>query len=144
MNIRGVMDIHYFDHVEKELANEMHIGHIVYETEHNIVINYRKFSFVIRDKNQKLVGALTGYTCFEEVCVDDLWIDKPYRRKGLGKQLLNAVETKFVKEGYDNINLVTNGFQAPEFYQKCGYTLEHFRKSRNDPKLNKHFFIKRL
>ena len=45
---------------------------------------------------------------------------------------------------YENINLTTYGFQAPEFYKKCGYKVEYIRKSKNDPKLDKYFMIKHL
>lgn len=40
------------------------------------------------------------------------------------------------------MNLSTYGFQAPEFYKKCGFTLEFIREDKKNPKLTKYFFVK--
>ena len=52
------------------------------------------------------------------------------------------MEDKFENEGYNNINLSTSEFQAPTFYEKCGYKLEFVRKNKINPKLTKYFFVK--
>ena len=43
---------------------------------------------------------------------------------------------------FNNINLVTNSFQAPGFYEKCGFKLEFIRKNEKNPKLTKYFYVK--
>lgn len=53
-----------------------------------------------------------------------------------------ALESRFAGQGFNNINLVTSAFQAPAFYQKCGYTLEYVRKNAVNPQLSKAFFVK--
>ena len=37
--------------------------------------------------------------------------------------------------------MVTSAFQAPEFYENCGYDLEFVRKNIFNPKLSKYFYI---
>ena len=47
-----------------------------------------------------------------------------------------------MSEGFNNINLCTSAFQAPEFYKKCGFTAEFTRENKINPKLSKTFFVK--
>ena len=48
----------------------------------------------------------------------------------------------FKNKGFNNINLVTSAFQAPEFNRKCGYVAEFTRENTRNPKLSKTFFSK--
>lgn len=104
---------------------------------------YVSFGFVAKE-NDKIVGVITAHTFYKDVHVDDLIVLEDYRKKDIGTQLLEAVENYCKNEGFDNINLTTYAFQAPEFYKKCGYEVEFIREDRKNPKLNKYFFIKYL
>ena len=55
--------------------------------------------------------------------------------------MIRAVEEYFGGQGFNNINLCTNGFQASGFYEKCGFELEFVRENKTDPRLNKYFYI---
>ena len=55
-----------------------------------------------------------------------------------------AVEDYFRKKGFEQINLTTYQFQAPEFYKKCGYVVEFQRVDKQNPLLTKYFLIKYL
>ena len=47
---------------------------------------------------------------------------------------METVENYYENKGFENINLTTYGFQAPEFYKKCGLILnlsEKTKKIRN-------------
>ena len=68
--------------------------------------------------------------------------EKNHRKKGYGRELLLYLENKYKDSGYNNINLVTSAFQAPKFYENCGYELEFVRKNIFNPKLSKYFYIK--
>ena len=57
---------------------------------------------------------------------------------------MEAVENHFKDKNFENINLTTYGFQAPEFYKKCGYKVEFIRENKKEPKLTKYFLIKHL
>ncbi|HEV8052712.1 MAG TPA: GNAT family N-acetyltransferase [Parachlamydiaceae bacterium] len=85
---------------------------------------------------------LNAFTAFSEIYVDDIWVYQFFRGKGYGRKLLQELENRFKGKGFNNINLVTNAFQAPEFYKKCGFTVEFIRINVQNPKLTKTFFIK--
>jgi ribosomal protein S18 acetylase RimI-like enzyme len=133
--------IELVEKISKETEERMRKGLVEYESSHGIDVNYKRFSLIIRDEN-RIVGVLNAYTAFAEVYVDDLWIDKSYRGKGYGRKLLQALEDHFKGEGFNNINLVTSEFQAPDFYKKCGFKVEFIRINSKNPKLTKTFFIK--
>lgn len=137
------LEFEYIDGVIPEIEQKMHFGHIEDEKQHGVKFNYKKFSIVIKD-GQKFVGGLIAYTVYKEIYVDDLWVDPLYRRKGLGCGLLKELESRFAGKGYNNINLVTSAFQAPEFYKKCGFEVEFVRENKENPEFTKTFFVKYL
>jgi GNAT superfamily N-acetyltransferase len=89
-------------------------------------------------------GALQAYTAYAEIYVEDLWVAEARRRRGYGRLLLERLEHECAGTGYHNINLVTNAFQAPDFYVKCGYHVEFVRINAHNPRLTKTFFVKYL
>lgn len=134
--------VKFVDKISDDLDRKMEKDLVSYETRHMIDVNYKKFALVFFDDNNEEVAVLVAYTCFSEIHVDDLWVARELRGKGYGKQLLEALEDHYKDKGFNNINLVTNEFQAPEFYKKCGYEIEFIRKNIHNPKLNKYFFVK--
>ena len=114
-----------------------------YEASKNVSCGYKKFHILAEEKGE-IIGILIGYTTFSEIYVDDLVVHENYRKQGIGRMLLQKLEEHFEGKNYSNINLVTNEFQAPDFYNKCGYTLEFVRKNKRFPLLSKYFFVKWL
>jgi len=55
---------------------------------------------------------------------------------------MNEVEEHFKNKGFENMNLTTYEFQAPEFYKKCGFKVEFIRECKENPKLSKYFLVK--
>ncbi|CEK11363.1 GNAT family N-acetyltransferase [Legionella hackeliae] len=133
--------ITFVDSLSKELEQRMTEGFIAYETSHGIDVNYKRFS-VILSNGDTVCGVINAFTAFSEIYVDDIWVDSAYRGKGYGRQLLQALEDQFKGQGFNNINLVTSAFQAPDFYKKCGYTAEFTRINKINPQLSKTFFVK--
>jgi ribosomal protein S18 acetylase RimI-like enzyme len=119
-------------------------GHTAYEQAHRIDINFRRFTLLLHDEHGALQGALQAYTAYAEIYVEDLWVAAAMRRRGYGRLLLQRLEHEFAGKGYHNINLVTNEFQAPGFYVKCGYSVEFVRVNTQNPRLTKTFFVKYL
>jgi len=113
-----------------------------YERQHGIAINYEEFHVTISNDSGAVCGVLTAYTAYEEIYIEDLWVDSVYRRMGYGKELVAALESRFKNRRYNNINLCTSNFRAPEFYRKCGFELEFIRENKRNPKLTKYFFVK--
>jgi len=124
------------------MAEKLHAGHVADEAAHGIICNYKSFSLLVKNTNGHIVGALTAYTAYSEIYVEDIWVDPSYRKLGAGRKLLRYLEELFEGQGYNNINLVTSQFQAPDFYKKCGFQLEFIRKNKSNPELTKFFFIK--
>jgi ribosomal protein S18 acetylase RimI-like enzyme len=114
-----------------------------YEAENGVSCNYTPFCFAATIGDE-IVGVVSGATFFSEIYMDELVVKEAYRRKGIGTQMIKAVEAFYHGRGFHNINCCTNGFQASAFYEKCGFELEFVREDKSDPKLNKYFYIKYL
>lgn len=112
-----------------------------YEAKSGVSCNFTPFCFSAKEDGE-IVGALTGFTCFSEVYIDDLVVKEDRRKSGIGTRLVRFVENHYKGKGFNNINLCTNEFQAPGFYEKLGFELEFVRKNSADPKLNKYFYVK--
>lgn len=133
--------IDMLDEIDDELEKRMRDGFVAFEAKNGINVNYKRFSLVL-SINGNQIGVLNAYTTFSEIYVDDLWVDEAYRGNGYGRALLRHLEKIFKGNGFNNINLVTSAFQAPEFYRKCGFKPEFKRINEKNPKLCKMFFVK--
>lgn len=96
------------------------------------------------EQDGAVIGVLTFIVLYGSIYIDDLLIKPEYRRQGLGKQLLGMVEEYGRSAGVKCISLNTFRFQAPVFYEKCGYQLEYIRKDRDKDKLDRYYFCKYL
>ena len=112
-----------------------------YAIQNELKCNYKSFAFIVKDKNN-VIGVITGNSYYNEVHIGDLIVLEEYRRKNIGKQLMQKVEEYYKDKGFEQINLTTYGFQAPEFYKKCGFEIEFIRKNKKNPKLDKYYMIK--
>ncbi len=115
---------------------------VEYESSHGIDVNYKRFALTLSDEAGDVIGVLNAFTAFSEIYIDDMWVESSQRGKGYGRKLIQALEDHFTGKGFNNINLVTSAFQAPEFYKKCGFTAEFVRENIKNPRLTKTFFIK--
>ena len=113
-----------------------------YARKYNIRVDYNDFCFVAKD-DDKVIGILVGHSYYNEAHITDLIVIEEYRSKGVGTELIRRVEQEFTGRNFENINLTTFAFQAPEFYKKMGFEVEHVRKS-SDEKLTKYFLIKHI
>lgn len=52
----------------------------------------------------------------------DLFVEKEFRNKGLGTDLLNELEDKIKMDGIQNIWLWTSGLSTLRFYKRHGYS----------------------
>ena len=129
------------DALPPDVEEKMQSDLIKYESGHGIDVNYRKFSLLMIDGGE-VIGVLNAYTAFAEVYIDDIWVDSGHRGVGHGRRLINKLEELFKGKGFNNINLCTSTFNAPDFYKKCGFDLEYMRRNLKNPKLTKYFFVK--
>ena len=113
-----------------------------YALEHGVTCGYEDFCFTAK-AGDRIIGLIKGHAYYNEVHIGDLIVSQEYRGIGVGTMLVKAVESAFTEEKWENINLSTYAFQAPEFYGKLGYEVEYVRPNK-DERLTKTFFIKRL
>lgn len=134
--------INFVDELSEEIEKLMRDDLVEYETKHGIDVNFKRFALVLKSDSGKVFGILNGFTAFSEVYIDDMWVHKSERGKGHGKKLIENLEEHFEGKGFNNMNLVTSAFNAPEFYKKCGFIVEFVRENKVNPKLTKTFFVK--
>lgn len=114
-----------------------------HEAKDGVACNYTPFCFTAKE-NDEIIGAVTGFTCFSEIYIDDIVVMKNHRGKNVGTQLIKTVEEYYKDYGLNNMNLCTFEFQAPKFYEKLGFELEFVRKNKDNSKLNKYYYVKFL
>ncbi|MBR2704524.1 MAG: GNAT family N-acetyltransferase [Clostridia bacterium] len=124
-----------------QIENFIEEEHQKYEKNNGVECNYTPFCFIARD-DDKIIGSIAGATFFSEVYIDELVVKEEYRGQDIGTELIKAVEDYYKDKGFNNMNTCTNEFQAPKFYEKCGFELEFVRKNKDNPKLNKYFYVK--
>lgn len=134
--------IKFVDHISQVSLKKMEKGLEEYELSHSIHVDYTPFAFELYNEYGELIGVLDAFSSYSSIHIRDLWIDKTYRGKGYGKQLINALLHRFQDKGFNNINTVSCAFQAPDFYKKCGFEVEFVRENKNNPKLTVTGFVK--
>lgn len=136
-----MINIEYNENLDEEFYKIINVEFNKYAQKNDIVCNYTPFSFIAKEDG-KIVGIITGHSYYKEVHIEDLIVLEEYRNKHIGSMLVKEVEEYFKNKEFENINLTTYGFQAPEFYKKCGFIVEFVRENKDNEKLNKYFLIK--
>ena len=96
----------------------------------------------IVDENGRIIaGCLAKMYCWNVIYIDILWIDKEYRKQGLGSKMLKEIECIALEEGCHLIHLDTFDFQAKDFYIKHGY--EVFGVLEDCPKEHCRYYLKK-
>lgn len=78
-------------------------------------------NFFIRDQTGAFLGGLTAETFWGWLSIDDLWLDRSLRGRGLGSKLIRMAEEEAIRRGCKAAQLQTFSFQASGFYEKQGY-----------------------
>ena len=136
------MDIEYNEgKLDENVGRLINKGFTEYDKAFDLSPNYKEFSFIAKE-NGEVAGILTGKCLHDEVKISDLIVTEKFRKNGIGSKLLKSVEEYFSDKNYTSISLTTYDFQAPKFYEKCGFKLEFVRENKKNPKLTKYFFVK--
>ena len=136
-----MIEIEYKENLDEEIYTMIDVEFNKFATKNGVVCNYKSFAFVAKEDN-KIIGIITGNSYYKEVHISDLIVLEQYRNKHIGSKLMETIENYYENKGFENINLTTYGFQAPEFYKKCGFEIEFVRKNKENPKLNKYYLVK--
>lgn len=142
MNKMSDYEIKFIDELPKDIEKLMRDDLIEYESQHGIDVNFKRFALVLTNNAGKVFGVLSAFTAFSEIYINDMWVHKSQRGKGYGRKLIATLEENFEGKCFNNMNLVTSAFQAPEFYKKCGFIVEFVRENKINSKLTKTFFVK--
>lgn len=103
---------------------------------------FEDINLKITDEDGKIIGGcISRMYCWNVLYIDILWIDENMRGLGLGKRLLNSVETTAKEKGCCLIHLDTFDFQAKDFYIKFGYEL--FGTLEDCPKGHFRYYLKK-
>jgi GNAT superfamily N-acetyltransferase len=81
------------------------------------------FAFFVRNDRQEIVAGLSGWTWAQACEIRELWVHQAWRGQGYGRALLESAEREARSRGCRVILISSYSFQAPAFYQKCGYEL---------------------
>ncbi len=136
-----MLNIEYIENADKGLYNLMDNEFNKFAIKNGVTCNYKSFNFVAKEED-KIVGIIMGHSYYKEVYIDNLIVLAEYRNKHIGTKLIETVENYFKNKEFENINLTTYKFQAPEFYKKCGFKIDFIRENKENPKLNKYYLVK--
>ncbi|ONI75406.1 GNAT family N-acetyltransferase [Kribbella sp. ALI-6-A] len=81
-----------------------------------------ELSVKVVDDAGEIVGGLTAWTWAGLLGIEMLWIREDHRSEGWGSKLLLAAEEEARRRGCDRACVSSFTFQAPDFYQRHGYT----------------------
>jgi len=85
--------------------------------------NGQLFAFFVRNDQQEIVAGLSGWTWANACEIRALWVHPAWRGQCYGRGLLESAEQEARGRGCTVILISSYSFQAPVFYQKCGYQL---------------------
>ncbi|HEY7984841.1 MAG TPA: GNAT family N-acetyltransferase [Ktedonobacterales bacterium] len=85
--------------------------------------DYRPLAVFLRGADGGVLGGLTGYTWGGCLKIAFLWLPAEQRGQGYGARLLEAAERVGRERGCRQALIDTHTFQAPDFYQRAGYTI---------------------
>ena len=98
-------------------------------------------SVFMRDRKNRVVGGVVGYSFGDWLHVGLLWVEESFRNKGSGTKLLKIAENEAVKCGCKHVELDTFSFQARPFYERHDYAL--FATLDNYPEGHSKYFLKK-
>jgi ribosomal protein S18 acetylase RimI-like enzyme len=84
---------------------------------------FQRLGIFVRDADNDIAAGLAGYTYAGWLFVENLWVRNELRGRGLGREMMTQAEQRARERGCHSAYLDTFSFQAPDFYQKLGYTV---------------------
>ena len=93
---------------------------VAYNDTRAVSENYRGLTVLSRSDGV-IVGGLIGYTHWNWLFVQQLWVAEDHRQRGIGSSLMAAAECEALARGCIHAHCDTFDFQALPFYQKLGY-----------------------
>lgn len=115
----------------KEVIFDPHVFNRIYQYN----LKNEKNHYLVAEIDEEIVGFLSchGQLLLHHLGwayeIQELYVDKDHRSKGIGKQLLQALEHVLSKENYDVLELTSNmkRTEAHKFYLNNGFEQSHFK-----------------
>ena len=83
------------------------------------------FSRIVRNDHGEIVAGIAGWTWAGACEITLLWIHENLRKRGIGRLLLDAAEEEARSKKCSVILVRSYSFQAPHFYERHGFSIEH-------------------
>ena len=83
----------------------------------------KEIRLFIRDEGGAIQAGLLGAVGMHCLVIQILWVEDTLRGQGIGTELLATAETLAKEKGARQAIVETTTFQAPEFYEKRGYSV---------------------
>jgi GNAT superfamily N-acetyltransferase len=84
---------------------------------------WRPLQIFARDDSGELIGGIDCKTKGLWLEIGPFWIDEIHRGQGLGTRMMDQVESEARERGCRKAFVDTFSFQAPDFYERTGYTI---------------------
>ena len=83
----------------------------------------RPLSVYLRNSDGDTFGGVIGYTLWDWLHIEYLWVWEELRGQGWGSALIRSLEDAARQRGCRHAQVYTWSFQAPDFYGKLGYRI---------------------
>jgi GNAT superfamily N-acetyltransferase len=104
--------------------------------------DFRPLAVLVSDpETGETLGGLWGWTSFDHLHVDLLYLPKSLRGTRLGTKLMRQAEEEAIRRGCVGVWLDTFSFQARGFYERLGYSV--FGTIDDYPPGQSRFFLKK-
>jgi GNAT superfamily N-acetyltransferase len=85
--------------------------------------NTKEFSITVCSDTGEFAAGLLGFTHFNHFFVSAIYVEQPFRKEGIGRELMARAEALALEQGCAAIYLDTFDYQAPGFYEKLGFKI---------------------
>ncbi len=122
------MTTEYTIKVENDISSEDMDYFVKSFRSYNISIigeqEFKPINIVIKNESQEIISGVIATSVWGWVMINKFWIDKQYRHRGLGAEILGLVENEAIKNGIKKIAVYTNIDDIKDFYIINGYVVD--------------------
>ncbi|WP_299249885.1 GNAT family N-acetyltransferase [uncultured Aquimarina sp.] len=139
-DLKAILELQKSCYVEEaELYDDFSIPPLT-QTLESIELDYEKEKVLKVEFDGKIIGSVRAFLESNTCKIGRLIVDKNFRNKGLGKQLMNQIENEFDNANRFELFTGHKSVRNLSLYNRLGYT--EFRKQRINEKLELIFLEK--
>lgn len=118
----------FIETFKKEPWNEDWNYEVAQEKINWLMNNSLSENYCVTNEHKKIIGVLLGYGNYhinrKELYIEDFFIDYNCQKKGIGKKLMEYVETEMKQKNYSSIILLTKRtFPSEYFYTNLNFKI---------------------